>query len=251
LVSDPGLALKQPYLPMVNKFKYRSYQSELLDAPDIPKSQLIHNLHELDFINRVLGGHSISLNGIKKLVVDKNKVYHIVDLGCGSGDLMQYIANWAVKEGYKVRLTGIDRNPNVINYLNNYCKDYPEITGVASDYRDYLKTGVSIDVIHSSLFCHHLKDDELSDLFSYFKVNTKNGFVINDLHRHWIAYYGVYLITRLLNGTALSKNDGPISVLRAFKAKEFRVLLQKAGIINYSMGWKWAFRYLVVGYKKD
>ncbi|NEW82482.1 MAG: methyltransferase domain-containing protein [Mariniphaga sp.] len=233
---------------MMNKFKHRSYQSELLDAPDIPKSQLIHNLHELDFISRALGGHAISLNGIKELVTDKNKVYHIVDLGCGSGDLMQYIAKWAAKEGYKVKLTGVDRNPDVINYLNNYCKDFPEITGVASDYRDYLKTGVSIDVIHSSLFCHHLTDDELSELFGYCKVNTKIGFVINDLHRHWIAYYGVHLITHLFNGTALSKNDGPISVLRAFKVKELRALLKKAGITGYSIHWKWAFRYLVVGH---
>lgn len=242
--------MKLPCLPMLNKFKHRSYESELLDAPDIHKDLLFENLTELDFINRVLGGHSISLNGIKKLVTDKNKVYHIVDLGCGSGDLMQVIANWAAKEGYQMRLTGVDRNPDVIDYMNDFCKNYPEISGVASDYRDYLKTGVSIDVIHCSLFCHHLKDDELAELFSYFKNYTKTGFVINDLHRHWLAYYGVYLITHLLNGSVLSKNDGPISVLRAFKLNEFRALFQKAGIINYTVGWKWVFRYLVVGYNQ-
>jgi len=70
---------------MMNKFKHRSDELELLDGPNIPKDLLIQNLRELDIINRVLGGHTISLNGIKKLVKDKNKVYHIVDLGCGSG----------------------------------------------------------------------------------------------------------------------------------------------------------------------
>lgn len=236
---------------MRNKFKHRSCESELLDAPDIPKDLLFENLKELDFINRVLGGHSISLNGIKKLVTDKNKVYHIVDLGCGSGDLMQVIADWALKGGYQVRLTGVDRNPDVIDYMNEYCKDYSEISGVAGDYRDYLKTGIEIDVIHCSLFCHHLKAGELAELFHFFNGNTKAGFVVNDLHRHWLAYYGVYLITHLLNGTALSKNDGPISVLRAFKVKELHSLLQKADITKYSISWKWAFRYLVVGYNND
>jgi len=236
---------------MLNKFKHRSYESELLDAPNIQKDLLFKNLKELAFINRVLGGHSISLKGIKQLVTDKNKIYHIVDLGCGGGDLMQVIADWAEKSGYQVMLTGVDMNPDVIDYMNDYCKDYPEISGVASDYRDYLKTGVAIDIIHCSLFCHHLKDDELAELFSYFKDYTKTGFVINDLHRHWLAYYGVYLITHLLNGSALSKNDGPISVLRAFKVKELHALFQKAGISNYSIGWRWAFRYLVVGYTKD
>lgn len=233
---------------MLNKFKLRSYESELLDAPNISKELLFQNLKELDFISRALGGHSISLSGIKKLVTDKNKIYHIVDLGCGSGDTMQVIADWAIKGGYQVRLTGVDMNPDVINYMNDHCKDYPEISGVASDYRDFLKTGVSIDVIHCSLFCHHLKDDELAELFSFFKCFTKTGFVINDLHRHWLAYYCVYLITHLMNGSALSKNDGPVSVLRAFKLNELHALIRKAEITNYSVGWKWAFRYLVVGY---
>jgi len=232
---------------MLNKFKQRSNETELLDAPDIPKDLLFENLTELDFINRVMGGHAISLSGIRKLITDKNKIYHIVDLGCGSGDLMQVIADWAVKGGFQVRLTGVDLNPDVIDYMNDYCKDYPEITGVASDYRDYLKTGVSIDVIHCSLFCHHLKNDELSELLGYFKGSTTIGFVINDLHRHWLAYYGVYLITRLLNGSALSKNDGPVSVMRGFKLREFHALLKKAEITNYTIGWKWAFRYLVIG----
>jgi 2-polyprenyl-3-methyl-5-hydroxy-6-metoxy-1,4-benzoquinol methylase len=236
---------------MENKFKQRSLKSELLDAPHIEKNLLIHNLHELDFINRVMGGHAVSLRGIKKLVTDKNKIYHIVDLGCGSGDAMQVIADWAFKHDYKVRLTGVDMNQDVIDYLNEYCRDYPEIVGVASDYRDYLNSGVSIDIIYCSLFCHHLKDDQLTELFTYFKHFTKTGFLINDLHRHWIAYYGVYLITHLLNGSALSKNDGPISVLRAFKLKDFQRLLRKAQITNYSISWRWAFRYLIIGYPSD
>ncbi len=236
---------------MLNKFKHRSYESELLDVSNIPKDLLFQNLRELDFVNRILGGHTISLNGIKKLVTDKNKVYHIVDLGCGSGDAMQIIADWAVKEGYQVRLTGVDMNPDAIDYMTDYCKDYPEISGVASDYRGFLKTGIPIDIIHCSLFCHHLKDDELEELFTYFKQYAQIGFLINDLHRHWITYYGVYVITHLLNGSVLSKNDGPISVLRAFKGNEFRSLLQKAEITHYSINWKWAFRYLVVGFSID
>jgi SAM-dependent methyltransferase len=235
---------------MPDQFKHRSDKSELLDAPNIPQKLLFQNLRELDFINQILGGHHISMNGIKKLVTDKNKIYHIADLGCGSGDTLKHIANWARVKGYKVKLTGVDKNNDVINYMNDYCKDYPEISGFVGDYRDFLKTATAIDIIHCSLFCHHLKDDELAELFSYIKQYTKTGFVINDLHRHRIAYYGVKMITFLLNGSKLSKNDGPISILRAFKIKELKSLLQKAQIQHYSIGWKWAFRYLIVGYNE-
>lgn len=231
---------------MPNRFKHRSLQSEMLDAPNIPKELLFQNLDELDFINRVSGGHAISMNGIKKLVSDKNKVYHIVDLGCGSGGTMKRIADWARAEGYQVRLTGVDKNSDVILYLNYHCKGYPEISGIVSDYLDFLKTGGPFDIVHCSLFCHHLNDEELAVFFNWLKYHAKTGFVINDLHRHWLAYYGVQLITRLLNGSALSKNDGPVSVLRAFRREELFSLLRTVRINNFSITWSWAFRYLVI-----
>jgi len=234
---------------MPNRFKHRSYDSELLDAPNIPKELLMQNLRELDFIDRILGGYTISMNGIKKLVTEKNKIYHIVDLGCGSGGTMKRIAGWARAKGYKVKLTGVDKNADVIHYMSEYCKDYSEISGVVSDYRDYLNTAPAIDIIHCSLFCHHLKDDELAELFSCIKEFSNTGFVINDLHRNWLAYYSVQMITHVLNGSVLSKNDGPVSILRAFKLEELNTLLKKAQIKNYSINWKWAFRYLVIGYK--
>jgi len=236
---------------MSDKFKHRSQKSELMDAPCIPKESLFQNLYELDFINGISGGYPITMTGIKKLVTDKNKRYHIVDLGCGGGGTMKQIARWARAKGYQVKLTGVDKNADAINYMINGCKDYPEISGVASDYRDYLKTAGTIDIIHCSLFCHHLNNDELTELFSDLKRCTKTGFVINDLQRNWLAYYSVQIITRLLNGSDLSKNDGPISVLRAFKQKELNTLLKKVQINNYSIDRKWAFRYLIVGYNFD
>jgi hypothetical protein len=99
------------------------------------------------------------------------------------------------------------------------------------------------------LFCHHLNDEELVKLFRDFNQYAKSGFVINDLQRNRLVYSGVWLITRILNGSSLSKNDGPISVLRAFKRVELNYLLKKAQVKNYSIKRKWAFRFLVVGIK--
>jgi SAM-dependent methyltransferase len=231
---------------MSEKFKNRFLGFELLDIPGIPKALVVENLQELDFINRFSGGHDISLCGIKKLVTEKSKLYHIVDLGCGGGGSMKHIAGWARKEGYKVRLTGVDKNADVIDFLNDLCRDYSEICGVVSDYREYLKTASDIDIIHCSLFCHHLKDDELTELFNLIYSNTHTGFVINDLQRNRLAYYVVQLITYLLNGSVLSRHDGPVSILRAFKLTELKELLQKAQIKDFSINRKLSFRYLIV-----
>jgi SAM-dependent methyltransferase len=232
---------------MSGKFRYRSCEPELLDTPSIPKDLLYKNLYELDVLNRVLGGHLASISGIKQLIMDKNRTYHIVDLGCGSGDALKYIADWARGRNYKVMLTGVDVNSDTIKYLNENCKDYPEITGVVSDYRTFLKFAKSIDIIHCSLFCHHLNDFEIVEMLRYFKFCTKAGFVINDLRRNRFSYYGAWILTRLLNASSLAKNDGPLSVLRGFTLREIHLIFQRAQLSNYCVKKKWAFRYLITG----
>lgn len=230
---------------MPSKFKFRSYTPELLDAPYIRKELLIQNLQELDGINRLFGGHHVSLQGIKTLITDPHKMYHLVDLGCGSGDVMIYMARWARKQNFQVTFTGVDKNADAIGYLMNHCKNYPEIHGIVSDYRAYLETVKHIDIVHCALFCHHLNDEELFALLILLNQFTKTGFVINDLHRNWFLYHAVWGITHWTQGSVLSKNDGPLSVLRAFKRQELEELLNKTYVKSYSIKWKWAFRYLV------
>jgi SAM-dependent methyltransferase len=234
---------------MPNKFTHRSCEKELLDKPDLKPDLLFKNLRELDILNRTTGGHAISLKGIKQLITDPTKTYNVVDLGCGSGDVLMAIADWARLKHFKVTLTGVDRNANAIEYLKNHCSGYPEINGIIADYQDFLNGNERIDVVHCSLFCHHLTDDELTHLFIYFRQHVTSGFIINDLHRHWLAFYSAWLLPRLLNGTVMAKNDGPLSVLRGFKSGELTWLLHKANITNYSIQKEGVFRYLIISNK--
>lgn len=233
---------------MLPELKYRSRQKEMMDAPVISKKLLIQNLRELDFLNRTLGGHTITLQGIKQLVRLKDKQYHIADLGCGSGDTLKHIARWARTNGYKVKLTGIDINEDAIAFLNHHCREYSEITGIISDYRLFLQTSENIDIIHCSLFCHHLTDAELTELISLLKSKVKVGFIINDLQRTWLAWFAVRIFTTVMNGSKLARHDGPVSVLRGFTKDELKALLNGENAVNYSISRKWAFRLLVIAH---
>ncbi len=232
---------------MSTKFNYRSNEKELLDETNIQQDLLFKNLRELDILNRTTGGHVITLKGLKQLVTDHSKIYHIVDLGCGSGDSLRAIADWARKNNFNVKLTGVDMNADVIEYLGKQCSTYPEITGITSDYQEFLDRNISVDIVHCSLFCHHLNDNELIKLFTYFSEKVTIGFVINDLQRKWMAYYCAWFFTRLLKGTTLAKNDGPVSVLRAFKVSELKHLLEKANIKDYIIQKNRLFRFLIIG----
>ena len=221
-------------------------QDELIDAPDVSPQVLVENLKELDLLNRYTGGHAISTEGVRQLLKNKNRVYHIMDLGCGSGDWLLFIAKWARRKGYRLKLTGIDKSEHAIRFLNKKCKNHPEISGVVGDYRGILKSE-SADIYHSALFCHHLSNVELIELFNHIGCVAKEGFVVNDLQRTAIAYYAAKFSTNILRGSNLSKHDGPVSVLRGFKKREIAGLLQKAGITKYNIYYRRFFRFLVVG----
>src|SRR5829696_7894579 len=95
-------------------FKHRSYQKELLDRDDIPFDDIKRNMQELDFINRGLGGHAITLSGFRKMAEQSHGLIQVVEIGCGGGDNLRVIEKWAWQHGLKVELKGIDINPECI-----------------------------------------------------------------------------------------------------------------------------------------
>ena len=232
---------------MFKKFKNRSHETEMMDDPGIPREMLYRNLDELDTLNRTLGGHRASLKAIKQLIKSKNKKYHIVDLGCGSGDSLIFIAKWARNKKIPVSLTGVDNNKNAIDYLKQHCKHYPEIKGIHADYNDYVNQQNNIDILHCSLFCHHLSNEELVNLFRIFQAKANIGFIINDIQRSFAAYYSTILFTTIANASPLARNDGPVSVLSGFKKREMKYFLKMAGIHKYKITKRFAFRIIVVG----
>jgi SAM-dependent methyltransferase len=219
----------------------------MMDDPDIPRDLLYKNLRELDFLNRYTLGHQHSIRALEKLLPDRNGTLHVVDLGCGSGDTLKQMARWARKKQIPARFTGVDNNPEIIAYLREHCKDYPEITGIDTSYQDYVAANEEVDVYHCSLFTHHLEHHELLDLFSHFKSYPRLGFVVSDILRSPFAYYGSIILTQLGNGSSLARHDGPISVLKGFRLQEIRDLLAEAEVSDYDIRTAMGFRFILSG----
>lgn len=223
----------------------RSYDLELLDESEIPEKDLRRNLYELERINTLLGGYTTTLKGIARLLREHrgSQRIRIVDVGSGAGDTLRKIADWGRKNKFKLELVGIDLKKTCIDYAQERSKNYPEISFIHSDYA---QTQPQADIISSALFCHHLTDQELIQFLDWSKQNASLGFLINDLHRHPLAYYSIKYLTRLFSKSYLVKNDAPLSVQRSLRREEWQKLLSQAQISHYSVDWIWAFRWLVV-----
>jgi 2-polyprenyl-3-methyl-5-hydroxy-6-metoxy-1,4-benzoquinol methylase len=227
-------------------FSKRSDQKELLDRDDIPFADIEKNMRELDVINTWLGGHAISINGLKRLIGDRRQV-SICEIGCGGGDNLRVLSRWCRRQGITAAITGIDNNAHCVAVAKQRWTGDPA-QWLCSDYRQVSFAHERPDIIFSSLFCHHFSDEELTAQLRWMDTNAGVGWFVNDLQRHPLAYFGIRLLTTLFSGSRLVRNDAPLSVLRGFSKAEWDQLLAESGTgHNALVTWKWAFRWLVVG----
>jgi 2-polyprenyl-3-methyl-5-hydroxy-6-metoxy-1,4-benzoquinol methylase len=226
-------------------FTKRSDSTELLDEDDVKTDELFINLGELHVINKTLGGYKASASGLRKILQKRPHVRTVCDVGSGGGDFIRHMDK-SVRKQRQLFFYGVDNKKDCIGYAEINLADTPNKLLVCNDYRnlgpEFLK---KVDVVHCSLFLHHLNDKEIVD----FLVSCRQNNCIllcNDLHRHELAYFGIRLLTRLFSRSRLVKNDAPVSVKRGFKKRELESYLIAAGFQNYTVKWTWAFRYILV-----
>lgn len=228
------------------RMKVRSYQKEYLDGDQIETKDLFRNLVELDIINKRLGGYNASLSGLQQILKTNKQINTVLDIGFGGGDSIKQLSILAEKKNYKLFFYGVDLKQDCVDYANKNLSKIQNKELICNDYRNISKELLQkVDVIHCSLFLHHLTDEEIIGLFKFAKAN-QCIFLANDLHRNWFAYSSIKFLTSLFSKSYLVKNDAPLSVLRGFKKQELISLLQKAGMTDYSVKWSWAFRYIVI-----
>jgi len=229
-------------------FKQRSQEKEIMDDLAIAGEELDKSLVELDGINRWLGGNTVTFRGLKKILQNYNREGEVViaDLGCGGGGMLRLIASWAAKKRINVSLHGIDANENVIAFAIQQSTGFSNTNYTRQDVLAPEISNHSYDIVLATLFLHHFNKEQLIEIFRKLSSIATYGIVVNDLHRHWMAYYGFKLVSTIFSRSKMVKYDGLVSVLRGFKRKELVEILKKADIHNYQLKWRWAFRWELV-----
>jgi 2-polyprenyl-3-methyl-5-hydroxy-6-metoxy-1,4-benzoquinol methylase len=225
----------------------RSTQEEIMDDLRASGPVIHQTLRELETINTLLGGNYVTLNGLDKLLNDREFTLplSLADLGCGGGDILRLISMWAQRKNLTVDLTGYDANPHITDFAIQHTP-HPNIRYQAVNiFSEEFKTH-RFDVVVSTLFFHHFSNDQLAHFLKQLNEQTRLGIVINDLHRHWFAYYSIQWLTRMFSKSAMVVNDAPLSVARSFRRKDWQEIMAKAGITNYTLRWMWAFRWQVI-----
>ncbi|WP_318312085.1 methyltransferase domain-containing protein [Flagellimonas crocea] len=221
----------------------RSSSTELMDDFSMKGELLRDSLEKLGTINKWLGGNSITLDGLRHLLEGrpKDQTYTIIDLGCGHGDILRLVAAYGRKHKYTFNLIGIDANQDAIDYAVELSKDYEELSFKNLDVFSEEFQTLNYDIVLSTLFLHHLNQDEIDSLLQTLVSKARLGIVINDLHRNRTAY-GLFKLLGLVISNRMIVQDGLTSILRAFKRKELENISKQLNLES-QIRWKWAFRY--------
>jgi len=228
-------------------FSKRTETGEIMDDFTLGGAVVEQALAEIDMVNRWLGGFRATRQALKRLVRKKaEKEISLLDVGCGSGEQLVLMDRWLRKRKFSTIMAGIDANPAIAEIARKRTASIPECRILVRDILDPKLRDMDPDIVVATLFVHHFHGDQLVALLSRLHAYAGLGLVINDLHRHPIAWHGIRLITQRFSRSKMVRNDAPLSVAKAFTRKELAEALEKAGIRNYTIRWKWAFRWQVV-----
>lgn len=222
--------------------KYRTEEEEIMDDFSLEGEELRDALDKIASINQFLGGNQLTLQGVKKLINTKDEIT-IVDVGCGNGDMLRALADYGNKNNLEFNLIGIDANAFTIDYAIKLSKEYPNISYKCEDIFSEVFTQLKYDIVLCTLTLHHFKNNQIDYLLQLFNKQARIGIVINDLHRNIVAYRAFQVICFVFSLNKMSKEDGLVSILRGFKKQELIDFSVRNKLKNYTINWKWAFRY--------
>lgn len=230
---------------MMPDTRQRILAPEIMDDFAMEGEQLQRALEKIAQINRRLGGNRITIKGVDMLMraLPAGKEVHIVDVGCGNGDMLRALADYGRKKQWQLRLTGIDANAFTIRLAGDLSTAYPEISYQCFDVTQGPLSAMTGDILLLTLTLHHFTDAEILALMQGFRRCAAVGIVVNDLHRSSMAYWLFQLLCYTLRLEEMTRYDGLTSIMRGFKRSELIRLSQQLNIRRQSLRWRWAFRY--------
>ena len=206
--------------------------AELLDEPLDDGEAVVANLRDLARLNRLTGGARLSAAAVRALAGGRLPG-SILDVGAGGADIPVALLAAARREGASIQVTAVDSREEVLAAARLAHPGIDRLEGLAlalGDGRALPYPDASFDVGHASLVLHHLEPADAIAFLVELRRVARVGIVVNDLVRGRLAWLGAWLLVHSVATARFTRNDGPLSVRRAYSRAELDDLLRSAGI---------------------
>ncbi len=240
---------------MPTSLQHRVLLPELMDDPQLDRNEHRKALKGLARINRISDSVGLLMPGIKRAAAiqrDQNpdRRLRILDLACGSGDVLLGIKKRIMAVGLNVEVVGVDISKTAVDQARHNA----EAASIKADFQQLNVTEDDLprdfDVIVNSLFLHHLSSNQVIDLLERSAAACRVMVLANDLRRSRLHYLVALAATRLLSRSRVVHTDGPRSVRSAWTAQELLWLAEQAGLKHAEVDQRFPFRMVLCWEKR-
>lgn len=230
---------------------------ELMDRPGADPAALRDALETLARANGRFGTRRMVRNAARGMVAGdrpRHGVVRILDVGAGSGDIGAHLARGFRGRGTRVRLVLADAHRRTLAIARDRVRsgaaglppDRVSFVRLTAPRLPFPDAGLQLAV--SSTMLHHLEREEAVRFLRELDRVSAGRWVVTDLRRSRTAYLAIRLLAATLwRRHPFPRQDGPVSVRRAFTAGEARDLLERAGLPSASVDRKAPFRLRIRG----
>lgn len=205
----------------------RARQGEQMDDPSLDPATYAAAIGDLAKVNGLLMVARPTIAFLRRALAGR-RTFRLLDVGYGQGDMLRRIARWAGRQGLAAELVGVDLNPRSLPAAQETTPRCLPIEYRTGDYAQM--EGGDWDFVVSSSVAHHMADGELHAFLRFMEAEARIGWMVNDIHRHALAYLAFPVLARLMGWHPMVREDGLLSIRRAFRAGEWREIVAAAGI---------------------
>lgn len=149
-----------------------------------------------------------------------------IDVGTGNGRTLLELSEWAARSGSRWWDVGVEVSRDSARLAR--ARGVEVVVGDAL-HLPFVED--SFDVAMCTLTLHHFEDGAAVALVREMARVSRRLVLVNDLERTLPNYWGARaLAATLWRGNRITRNDGPVSVLRSFTAAELLDVGRRAGL---------------------
>jgi SAM-dependent methyltransferase len=234
---------------LIRLMRGRVRVAEWMDEPDVDPVELADSLTFIRRVNTFLRYTRATLSYLERFSRSwkTGETIRIVDFATGSADVPLAIVDWARRRGFDVRVVGIDLHEATCRTAREATRHEPNIQILRADALDPPFGPGSFDYATTSMFLHHLADEQAVRVLEVMGHVARRGIIAADLLRHPRAYIAIRLLT--IGANAMVRHDACVSVAQAFTLKEMRVLAERAGVGFAKLHRHFGYRFVLAGEK--
>ncbi len=215
---------------------------EWMDRADCDPVKLHNTYRYFPVINRLISRWRAVYRHFIRPHLVHGTVFRLLDVGSGGGDIAKNIHRWALHDGFRLDVTGIDPDPRALEFAHaaedqsisnggstDVAKGHnPDTSGLRflqTDTARLRKKGETYDFVICNHVLHHLPETDIAAFLEDLAALAGFRVICSDIERSAVGYVLFSVATWPLFPNSYIRADGLISIKKSFRPQELREIL--------------------------